>query len=62
MKVTVNKDACIGCGACEAICEDVFKINDEYVSEVVVDEVKEEFKEQVKDAIDSWPTGAIEEE
>ena len=29
MKVKVNRDACIGCGACAAICPDVFEIDDE---------------------------------
>ena len=28
MKVKVNQDACIGCGACAAIAEDVFEINE----------------------------------
>ena len=40
MKVKVNKDACIGCGACAAICDEVFEINDEGLSEVKVEEVK----------------------
>ena len=29
MKVKVNEDACIGCGACAAIAPEVFEINDE---------------------------------
>ena len=70
MKVKVNKDACIGCGACAAICE-VFEINDEGLSEVKVEEnkekeefvsVKEELQDEVRDAADSCPTGAIEVE
>ena len=36
MKVKVNKDACIGCGACASICPDVFELNDEGLSEVKV--------------------------
>ena len=70
MKVKVNKDACIGCGACEQICRDVFEIDDEGLSEVKVEEnsenkeefvsVKEEFQDEVRDAADSCPTGAIE--
>lgn len=61
MKVKVNQDACIGCGACEAICPDVFKINDEGLSSTVVEEVNEELKNDVVDAIESCPTAAIEE-
>ena len=60
MKVRVNKDACIGCGACAAICDEVFEINDEGLSEAKVEEVKEELQDEVRDAADSCPTGAIE--
>ena len=60
MKVKVNKDACIGCGACAAICDEVFEINDEGLSETKVEEVKDEFQDEVRDAADSCPTGAIE--
>ena len=62
MKVKVNKDACIGCGACGAICDEVFEINDEGLSEAKVEEVKEELQDEVRDAADSCPTGAIEVE
>ena len=60
MKVKVNKDACIGCEACAAICDEVFEINDEGLSEAKVEEVKEELQDEVRDAADSCPTGAIE--
>lgn len=62
MKVKVNEDACIGCGACCAICDEVFEMNDEGLSSVIVDEVNEELEDNVKEAIESCPTGAIEEE
>ena len=29
MAISVNKDVCIGCGACAALCPDVFKMNDD---------------------------------
>ena len=35
MKVVVNRDNCIGCGACEAICPEVFQLDDEGLSTVV---------------------------
>lgn len=62
MKVKVNKDACIGCGACAAICDKIFKINDEGLSVAVVNEVPKEEEQAARDAIDSCPTGAIVEE
>ena len=61
MKVKVNKDACIGCGACTSIAEELFQINDEGLSEVKVEEVSAELSEKATEAIDSCPTGAIEE-
>lgn len=62
MKVKVNSDACITCGACAAICDEVFEIGDEGVAEVKVDEVAEENVDAVKEAIEGCPTGAISEE
>lgn len=62
MKVKVNKEACIGCGACAAICDKIFKINDEGLSIAVVNEVPKEEEQAARDAIDSCPTGAIVEE
>ena len=59
MKVKVNKDACIGCGACASICPEVFELNDEGLSEVKEEEVKEVLQDEVRDATDSCPTGAI---
>lgn len=60
MKVKVNKEACIGCGACAAICDNVFQINDEGLSEVINEDVKNDDEQAVQDAVDSCPTGAIE--
>ncbi|MCI8460111.1 MAG: ferredoxin [Bacilli bacterium] len=61
MKVKVNQEACIGCGACQAIADEVFEINDEGLSEVKVETVDDDKKEQTLEAIDSCPTSAIEE-
>lgn len=62
MKVRVNQDACIGCGACLAICEDVFDMNENGLSHVKVDTVPEDKVEACKEALESCPTGAISEE
>lgn len=60
MKTKVNRDACISCGACEAICPDVFELDDEGISCVKEEPVKEEHQESVREACDTCPTGAIE--
>ncbi len=62
MKVKVNQDACIGCGACASIAEDVFELNDEGLSQAKEENVSEKNKESVKEAADSCPTSAIEVE
>lgn len=62
MKVKVNQDSCIGCGACASICEEVFEIGDEGLSKVKVDKVPEGKEDSVKEAIESCPTAAIVEE
>ena len=62
MKVKVNQDACIGCGACMSIADDVFEMDDQGLSSVKVSEVPEDAVESVKEAVESCPTGAITEE
>ena len=58
MKVVVNRDNCIGCGACEALCPEIFQIDDEGLS--TAKEVKDLTEEMVAEAIESCPTSAIE--
>ena len=56
MNVTVN-DSCIGCGACESICDAVFQVEDRA-------SVKEAGiagnEDCVKEAADACPVAAIE--
>ena len=65
MKVKVNKDICIGCGACSAITDGYFEIGEDGLAEVssIFNEkdVPQVQEENVQDAIDSCPTSAIEE-
>ena len=60
MKVNVNKDMCIGCGACAAVCPEVFELNDEGYA-VAKGEVAPEVESKVHDAMDGCPASAIEE-
>ena len=59
MKIKVNAENCIGCGACEAISEDLFEVSE--ACKVKKEEVPAELEQAAKDAIDSCPTSAIEE-
>lgn len=61
MKLKVNQDVCIGCGACAAICTEVFDINEDGLAEVVVDEIDDKNVEDALDAKEGCPTGAIVE-
>lgn len=62
MKAKVNKDICIGCGACQAIVPDVFELEDDGLAACKVEKIEESKKEDVLDAADSCPTSAIEVE
>jgi len=55
MKVLIE-EGCIGCGACESFCADVFKVEDV----CVVDESKIAGNEDtIKDAADACPVSVI---
>lgn len=56
-KLSVNKEACIGCGLCNATYPEAFQFDDEGKAEVV-GEVEEGV---VAEVIGSCPVGAIEE-
>ncbi|MCQ2754798.1 MAG: ferredoxin [bacterium] len=55
MDVKVN-DSCIGCGACESICAEVFEVAD--CAKVKASAAGHE--DAVKEAADACPVGAIE--
>ena len=58
--VKVNKDLCIGCGACAALVEDVFELGEDGLAEAKTDKVENELVDEVRDAAEGCPTSAIE--
>ena len=62
MRIKVNRDACIGCGACQVIAPNLFELDDEGISKELVEEVEEQEEENARDASESCPTSAIEVE
>ena len=60
MKVIVNKDVCLGCGACVAICPTVFELSDEGYA--VVKEAPDADVEIVNQAKEGCPASAISTE
>lgn len=62
-KFKVNKDICIGCGACAAICPEVFDIDDDGLAKTIKEEnLTEEEVENATDAMEGCPTSAISDE
>jgi len=55
MKVLIDKEACIGCGACEALCPEVFKM----VDGKAIAKKKDTNDKCAKDAAESCPVTAI---
>lgn len=61
MKVYVDKDTCIGCGLCESICPEVFKMTDDGTAEAIEDELPD-FLASAQSAASSCPVSAIKVE
>lgn len=59
MKAKVDENACIGCGLCESTCPEVFKMNDDNIAEVIVDQVPAEAEASCREAEENCPTDAI---
>jgi len=63
-KVIVDKDLCIGCSLCTAVCPDAFVMNDEGKSEVILADgvVPAEAEASIEDAAAQCPALAIKVE
>jgi len=59
MKAKVDKDACIGCGACPATCPEVFKLEDDGLATAYVNPVPEDVEDTCREAAEGCPTEAI---
>ena len=60
MKVSVDKELCMGDRNCNMLCPEVFKYDeDELMSIVLLDEIPEKFADKINQAIDECPAVAI---
>lgn len=59
MKVKINEEECIGCGACVSLCPEVFDFNDEGYATAKEEEISEDLSQKVIDALESCPVDAI---
>lgn len=57
-KIVVDPELCTGCGTCEDIAPDYFKVGDDGIAEVIK-QYDEKDKDLIQDAIESCPSQAI---
>lgn len=58
MYASVTPD-CIGCGSCEAVCPEVFRMNDQGLAEAYKNPVPADAEESAKEAAQMCPAEAI---
>ena len=56
-EVYVDQDACIGCGLCASVVPEVFRLNDDGVSEVY--DLDGAAEDRIQEAVDSCPVNCI---
>lgn len=59
MKASIDRSGCIGCGLCESLCPEVFRMADDGFAEVVVEIIPESAEESASEARDSCPVSVI---
>jgi ferredoxin len=59
MKAKIDREGCIACGLCTEICPKVFRMADDGMAEVYVDEVPAGEEEKAAEAQDSCPASVI---
>lgn len=59
MKVSVDQELCIACGACISLAPSVYDWNDDGKAQAVADEVPGDQEAEALEALESCPTEAI---
>ncbi|MDP8258736.1 MAG: ferredoxin [Candidatus Aadella gelida] len=58
MKAVIDKEACIGCGLCAQVAQDIYEMQgDKAVA--LVEEISEDKAEEAKNGADQCPVSAI---
>ncbi len=58
-KVIVDKDKCIGCGTCVALCPEAFELAEDGKAKVKESADAKKLEKGIKEAIDACPVQAI---
>jgi ferredoxin len=59
MRVSVDRDLCIGDGSCVEVCPEVFELRDDGLAYVILDNIPESLRDKVNEAIEICPVEAI---
>ncbi len=59
MNAYIDRDGCISCGLCIDTCPNVFRMGDDGLAEVYVDEVPEEDADLAVEAQENCPVSVI---
>lgn len=59
MKAFIEREGCISCGLCAETCPSVFRMADDGLAEVYVDEVPEEEQDAAQEACEGCPVSVI---
>lgn len=59
MYAEVDKDTCIGCGACPEFCPEVFKMEDDGLAVAYTNPVPSDVEKAAKEAAEGCPVDAI---
>jgi len=58
-KIIIDPELCIGCGSCEAIAEEYFRLDTDTGKAKVVKDYDEKDQAIIKEVMDTCPAGAI---
>ncbi len=59
MTIQVDESLCIGCAMCVSMCDSVFAMNEDGISEVIATEITNDMMEEAEEARDCCPVDAI---
>jgi len=59
MRAYIDREGCISCGLCEDTCPEVFRIAEDGLAEVYVEDIPESSEEEALEAMENCPVSVI---